>query len=98
MVTRRSVTGVPKVPEDELRLPLVVVGCSADGIRALSKLVSTRPTRPPARILIAQHRDPRGAFSGVTDMAVERPEPAERHAREKEEEEHLAGQLERVAR
>ncbi len=87
------------MPEDEFRLPLFVVGCSADGIRAPSKLVSTRPTRPPAPIVIAQHLDPRRALvSGVTDKAVEAPEPAERHAREKEEKERLAGQVERVAR
>ena len=38
---------------------LVVVGSSAGGIEALSKLVSTLPEDFPAPIVIAQHLDPK---------------------------------------
>jgi two-component system, chemotaxis family, CheB/CheR fusion protein len=38
---------------------LVIVGSSAGGVEALSRLVSTLPTTFPAPILLAQHLDPR---------------------------------------
>src|SRR5215469_829953 len=37
---------------------LVVVGSSAGGIEALTKLVATLPTEFPAPIVLAQHLDP----------------------------------------
>ena len=40
---------------------IVVVGASAGGIDALSKLMSTLPSDLPAPIVIAQHLDPRRA-------------------------------------
>ena len=42
-----------------LRDQLVVVGCSAGGIDALSTLVATLPRDFPAPIVVAQHLDPR---------------------------------------
>jgi len=46
------------LPEDQKNTHLVVVGSSAGGIEALSKLVSTLPEGLNAPVVIAQHLDP----------------------------------------
>ena len=38
---------------------LIVIGASAGGIEALSRLVATLPRDLPAAVVIAQHLDPR---------------------------------------
>src|SRR5579863_7490261 len=51
---------LPVDVHDKLPLQsLVVVGSSAGGIEALSRLVATLPTDFPAPLVLAQHLDPR---------------------------------------
>lgn len=44
--------------DEVARAQLVVIGSSAGGIEALSRLVATLPLPFPAPIIVAQHLDP----------------------------------------
>jgi two-component system, chemotaxis family, CheB/CheR fusion protein len=58
-------------PEATHLYDLVVIGCSAGGIEALSRITAVLPADFPAPIVVAQHLDPNGT-SHLSDILARR--------------------------